>query len=308
MSKKTLVILLGLFLVLLLIAFFPALSRRIKPTADQGILNAEVNFKPFTIQSTDSFSIKKGGEEKKFSKQNNSWQVNGFEASQSEVQSFFDQLGKSKAEFLVSKNPENHKSYGLDEESGTLLSFTQNGQTSSFIIGNTASGGGFYAKKQNANNAYTVSGGFIATKLSQDVSAWRNKTVFDISKDQFQRAEIMAGKNTLTLTKNQEGKLEAEMSGTKQTLEQAVADKIFMVINPLVADGFLMDAEVQEFQKAADKTIVRISPKGGQSIELRLMKKDSNWWGKVSGRETYYRFSDSKLADFTSLEKWFEKK
>ncbi len=303
MSKKTLTILLGLFVILLLIAFLPSLSKRIKPTAEQGVLKAEVNFAPFTSQSINSFFIKKGAEERRFSKQNNSWQVNGYEASEQEVQNFFDQLGKSKAEFLVSKNSENHKSYGLDDESGTLLSFTQNGQTTNFVIGNTASMEGFYAKKQNSNNVYTMSGGFIATKLSQDVSAWRNKKVIDISKDQFQKVEILAGKNSVTITKNQEGKLEADVSGKKQTLAQAVSDKIFMVINPLVADNFLGNTEISEFQKSGGKTIVRISLNAGQPTELQVIKKDSNWWGQITGRETYYRFSDSKFADLLSLGK-----
>lgn len=303
MSKKTLAILLGLFVILLLIAFFPALSRRIKPNSDKVALNAEVNFTPYTSQSVESFSLKKGGEEKKFSKQNNIWQVNGFEASQNEVKDFFDQLGKSKATVLVSKNPENHKSYGLGEENGTLLSFTQNGQTISFVIGNTASGSGFYAKKQNSNNVYTMSGGFIATKLSQDVSAWRNKTVLDITRDQFQKAEIMAGKNTITVTKNQDSKLEAETSGKKQVLEQVVSDKILMAINPLVTDGFLNNDEITEFQKAINKNVIRLTSSTGQPTELQLIMKGANWWGQVSGRDTYYKFSDSKFAELLSLGK-----
>lgn len=302
MNKKTLIILAGIFCVLLLIAFFPALSGRFKPQGGKAVLNAEVDFSPFTSQSVESFSIKKGGEEKKFNKKDNVWQVDGYEASQTEVQDFFGQLGKIKAEFLVSKNSGNHKSYGLDEANGILLTLSQKGQTTSFLIGNSASSG-FYAKKHNSGNAYIMSGGFISTELSQDVSAWRNKTVLNIAKDQFQKAELIAGGKTVTAAKNQDGKLEAEASGKKQVLEQAVSDKILMAINPLVADGFLNNDEITEFQKAANKNVIRLTSGAGQPIELQLIKKGGDWWGQVSGRDAYYKFSDSKFAELLSLGK-----
>ena len=302
MSNKTLKVLVGIFLVLVAAASYPLWGKQVSKLINSKVAsNTEIDFAAFTARSVNEVIISETAgedkEEKKLTKSGDKWKIDSFDASQKEVDEFFDQLQKLKAESLVSKNKDNHKTYGVTQDTGTLLSFVQGTQTSAFVISQGGDGTGrFYAKKENSDNVYSVSGGSISTKLSQNVLAWRDKVLADIPRADFQRLEIIANSTVRTITKNQESKLEVDVAGQKQVLDESGADKIFMALNALTADDFLNEAEIAEFQKIKDKTIVRLLREHGDPREIQLVKRDANWWAQVTGKEVYYKLSESRLV------------
>lgn len=299
MSNKTLKALLGIFLLLAAVASYPLWNKQIvKLSGNKQDKNAELNFSVFTARSVDQVIIKKGSEEKKLSKNGDKWKVDSYDASQKEVDEFFDQLKKSQIESLVSKNKDNHKSFGVAQDSGTLLSFIQGPETSAFVIGQGGDGTGrFYARKENGDNVYLVSGSSLPTKLSQTILAWRDKVLADIPKQDFQKAEITINGSLTTISKTQEGKLEINTSGKeKQVLDESTSDGIFTSLNALTADDFLSEADIAEFQKIKNKTTVRLLREHGDSVEIQITKKDTNWWAQVTGKGVYYKLSESRIS------------
>jgi hypothetical protein len=171
MSKKTINILLGIFILLILISTFPwwkdyfGLGKKSAPL--------DLNFSIFKENNVDKFTIKKGADEKQFTKGTNAWLVNDVPASSSAVTNFFVDLENAKTGELVSKNAENHTKFGVTESDGYLLTLVQSNKTSDFLIGNSGSDfNSFYARNKDSVNVYLITGS-LKDKISLDLSAWQ---------------------------------------------------------------------------------------------------------------------------------------
>lgn len=297
MSKRTLLILSGVFIVFAFAATYSWWSGYIS-FLQKSPVNSDLDFSAFSKESTDKIVIvKKGEDEKVIAKDGGQWKINGFKASLKEIDEFFEILKGFKVESLVSKNPENYSSFGIDEDAYTL-SLTKDGQTSAFIIGDQGPlFGSFYAKKKDGINVYLVAGS-ISEKLSQDVSGWRDKTLVNVPKEAIQKIEIASKINPLTIIKTQDGKWQAEGSGKTTLLEDEAANRLLTAFNPLEATGFLNEAESKEFEKSSNKTTVRIYDSSQNILaEILLLKKENDYWAQVLEKETIYKIASYKLSD-----------
>lgn len=291
MHRWTIYILISIFAVLAALATYPQWDRYFKkPSTGSG----ELNFAQFTADSTEKFSIKKGSDEKVFTKEDGRWKVNEFDASQKEIENFFSGLKNIEEKGLASKNPENHTNFETTEETGYILTLND----TAFIIGKSGPDyDSFYAKKRDSNNVYLTTGS-LPSKLSQDISAWRDKVLVDASGKTLQKVEIISKTNPLTITKTEEGKWQIQ-SGSKTTeLEKDKADKLIAALSPLEATGFLDGKETGEFQKAGSKTILRLfDDKNEKLAEISLLEKDGDYWAQLSGRDVFYKLPFSTLSD-----------
>lgn len=291
MNQRTICILLAVFIVLASIAAYPRwISYLKKPSAG----SVEIDFSQFTEDSIEKFSIKKDEDEKVFTKEGGRWLVNEFDASEKEVKSFFDSLAACEEKSLASKNPENHTNFEATEEKGYVL--TINDQTS--IIGRSGPDyNSFYAKKKDSPNVYLLSGS-LRTKLAQDLTAWRDKVLVDISGKTIQKIEIVSKTSPLTITKTEEGKWRGESGGKTSELDEETANKLLAALSPLEATGFLDGKETGEFQSARNKTTLKIYTAGGEKLaEIPLLEKDSFYWAQPSDRDIFYKLPSSKLSD-----------
>ena len=305
MNKKTIFTLLALFIVLAFFVAYPSIRKRISKGPDPA-LAAELNLTSITLESTDRFEIKTPQEDKQFSKDNGKWKVNGLDASPKEIDDFFGNIKKLKVESQASKNRDNHKSYGITEEEGALLSFTQGSATIAYIVGKSANfGDGFYMRKKDGDNVYVVSGATLSSEIFQTAYSWRDKTIIDVSKDDLQKIEIMTGQSTTTVSKTTEGKWQIQKNDQTTVLEDALVEKMHMLLNPLIASSFLSDVEIAEFNSVPGKTKIRIySYDGGQLAELEALQKEDSWQVKVSGKDIVYTVAGTTFSDvFSSLMK-----
>lgn len=296
MSKKTLLVLGGIFIVLAVIASSSWWGEYL--TIGKKSSNAELDFSAFTKETTGKISIvKKGEEEKVLSKEGSAWKIAGFEASVKAMDDFFAALKELKTESLASKNPENYASFGVGDDAYTL-SLTKGKMETTFIIGNRGpTFSSFYARKKDGTNVYLVEGS-LSDKLSWDVSAWRNKTLVNLPKEVIQKIEIISKTAPLAITKTQDGKWQAQGSSKKTILEDATANRLFVALNPLEASDFLNKEQEAEFKKAADKTILRVIDTENKALaEVKLLKRDADWWAAVEGKEVYYQILSYKLSD-----------
>lgn len=296
MSKKTLIILLGIFIILGIAASYSWWGQYAGIT-EKSYTNTELNFSAFAENTTNKIVITKEGEEEKtITKENGTWKVNGFDASQEEIEDFFSSLSELSIESLVSKNSENHASFEVTEESGTALVIEKGGLTSIFIIGKRgATFSSFYARTKESDNVYEVSGE-LRDKFSQSVTAWRDKTVVNIPKETIQKIEIVSKTSPLIAVKSEEA-WNVERFGKKATPEETAINQLVGAFSPLEASGFLSEEEQKEFQIAKDKTIIRIFGSSETRIaEINLFEKDSDWWAGVDGKEVFYKIPSYKLS------------
>lgn len=295
MSKKTLLILGGIFIVLAIAASSSWWGEYVNVGKKSS--NAELDFSVFTKENTEKIAIaKKGEEEKVLSKEGITWKIAGFEASAKTIDDFFTTLKELKTESLTSKNPENYSSFGVGDDAYTL-SLTKSGQIATFVIGKQGpSFSSFYARKKDGANVYLVAGS-ISDKLSQTVSGWRDKTLVNLSKEAIQKIEITSKTEPLTVTKTQDGKWQAEGSGKKTVLEDSTANQLLSAFGPLEATDFLTEKESKEFENAGNKTIVSVYDSNQKPLaEILLLKKDSDYWAQVAERQIFYKIVSYKLS------------
>lgn len=295
MSKKTLLILGGVFIILAIAASYSWWGSYVNVGKQSS--NAEFDFSVFTKETTEKIAIaKKGEEEKVISKENSAWKIAGFDASTKAIDDFFATLKELKTESLASKNTENHASFGVDDEAYTL-SLTKSGQTTTFVIGNRGpSFSSFYARKKDGTNVYLVAGS-ISDKLSQTVSGWRDKTLVNLSKEVIQKIEIASKTEPLTITKTQDGKWQAEGGSKKAILEDSTANQLLSAFGSLEATDFLNEAESKEFANAGNKIIVSVYDSNQKPLaEILLLKKDSDYWAQVAEKQTFYKIASYKLS------------
>lgn len=297
MNKKTLIILFGIFIILVIAATYSWWGQylNIGNTSSQ---NTELNFSAFSESTTDKISIAKNGEEEKnISKEGGKWMINGFDADQKEIDDFFEKLSSLKVQSLVSKNPENHSNFDVTEQNGFTLTITSGNTDFSFVIGKRGTTfNSFYVKAKDSDNVYKVSGS-LREKLSQSVTAWRDKIVVNIPRDKIQKIEIASQEDILTVAKDENG-WKAEKSGKTATLDETTANRLLAAFNPMEASGFLNEDGKKEFQDAKDKTIIRVFGDNGETMaEINLLEKESEWWLQAKGKEIFYKIPTYKLSD-----------
>lgn len=297
MNKKTLLILFGIFIVLGIAASYSWWGLYIG-IAEKSYTDTELNFSAFTENTTNKIAITKSGEEEKtITKENGTWKVNGFSASQKEIEDFFSALSELSVESLVSKNSENHANFEVTEESGTMLVMEKDGLISTFIIGKRgATFSSFYIKTKKSDNVYEVSG-TLKDKLSQSITAWRDKTIVNIPKERIQKIEIISKKDPLVITKS-EAIWSAERLGKTAILDETTANRLLAALNPLEATSFLNEEEQKEFNETKDKTIIRVSGDGEKNLAtINLFEKNNEWWGQVGEETVFYKIPSYKLSD-----------
>jgi len=297
MNKKTLIILFVIFIFLGVVASFSWWSKCLR-LDKKTIIDTELSFSMFTKGATSKISILKEGEEEKIiKKENGLWKINGFDASQKAIDDFFKALSELSIKSLVSRNPENHANFEIDEKNGITLTMVKDNIISTFIIGRQSTTfNSFYAKIKGGNNVYEVSG-MLRDKLLQSVTFWRDKIIVNVPREIIQKIEVVSDTNPLTVTKNKDIWTAKRFDKTA-ILDEATANRLIATFNPLEASGFLNEEKQKEFQNAKDKIIIFIYGSDNKPLaEINLFEKDDEWWGQVDGKDIFYTISPYKFSD-----------
>lgn len=185
MNKKTISILGGVFLVLLIGATFPLWKKYLPAQQKTSATSSVFNFASLSESNTEKFTIQKGTDKKVFIKKGSDWFLNDKKVVSENVKLFFEGFQKAETKERVAKNPENHKDLGVTKEIGYLMTFTKNGgENTAFIVGNSSSGETtYYIRKEDSNDVYAVSS-VAFYKLSEGVDQWIEKPKEEVKKDE----------------------------------------------------------------------------------------------------------------------------
>lgn len=297
MNKKTLLILAGIFVGLIVVASYPEWKESVGFT-QSPVPMSELSFSPFTQETTEQVVISKQGEEEKtLLKKNGTWVMNNLEASEKSVDDFFEALTALKVGSLASKNKENFSGFGVDD-TGYTLSLSRNGEVTTFIVGSTGpSLGSFYVRTKDGANVYLIEGKLPGT-LAQSVSFWREKTLVKVPTETIQKIEIVSKTDPLLITRTEDGKWQAENVGKKAVLDETTTKNMLESFDSLEGSDFLTPEQEAEFKKTGGKTILRLFDGMNKKLaEIRFLKKNSDWWATVEGQELFYAVPAYELSD-----------
>jgi hypothetical protein len=190
MSKTTIVILSIIFVILIVGASYPYWRKSIikEPT---NTTVSSIYLGDYNDGNTDKIGIKKGTDEKIFTKNDSKWTLGKDEVKPDKIKEFFDDLKNTQMGSVISRNKDNQQDMGIDDANGYILSLTKSGETKSYILGNfgTASSS-FYLRRSGSDDVYDAYGNLRGI-VAQDASAWKPEPVkVDTTKTSDKKVEV----------------------------------------------------------------------------------------------------------------------
>ena len=180
--NKNIYILLGVFAVLVVIAFF-LMSR--PGEKDISVANSQLLVEVDSI-AVDKIEIKSPTNAVTLEKKGTEWSLSApliYRANQTNVATLIHQAKNLAVKEIVSSNPEKRRIFQVDS-TGTLIRIFQNGlEHAAFIIGKLGPNyAETYVRKDQSNDVFVVDGS-IAVWFNKEVKDWRDKTIFNVPKE-----------------------------------------------------------------------------------------------------------------------------
>ncbi len=283
-------VLVGVFLVLFVVAFYPQIDlfirKNILKTASDKIKEISLlGITPLSEANVDSISIKSATGAFVIQKTASGWMLEGKKVSNSQISALFAQIRNLEVGDLLSKNPKNHLELGVDTASGYFLTLRSGSTDYAFVVGNPASiTGSFYIRKADDNSVYIAKGGLreLVTAFKED---WLDKSIVNIPFDQIAKIDVLAS-NSFSVIKKDDGKLVKSVWGTETEISQENTTRLTNLFSLLMGDRILNDAEKAEFDKTAFKNVVVFFDKNNETItKLDVVPHEQAWWVAETGSD-----------------------
>lgn len=319
MKNRTLLILVALFAVLAIAAFYPQLRQAVAP-ADTAVPIAEApDLARLSADSVEKIVFGTPNQTITLQKQGDRWQINGKPAAQSEIDALFAALRETTIKELAGENPANHGEFGITDALATRLEI---GDEVVLLGSGGVTPDSFYLRQKDAARVYLASGE-LAAKARQNADFWRDKKITDFADDEITRIEVSGPGSTYSLTKsvNPAPSASADTSPSASPkppvatsfwtaatadkeikLEPAIADKLAGIFSPLAASGFLSAEEATAFdnQKEGKWTITVFGEADKELARLDFSSDQELIKGRAKGQEDGFKMPAFNLNVFTT--------
>jgi len=187
--KKTTLLVLGVFVVLLVV-FFATREREVSV----GVRKLELP----QIDKDKVVAVEiSGAKSATLKKEVGGWTVadpakpdQKHPADETQVNSALDALKEMKVQDLISDKAERQAEYETDDAKGLKLKVASAGAPSlDLVIGKSAKTGGVYIRKANESATYVAQGRF-QWLFRKDVNGWRKRAIFDLKPDQISELTV----------------------------------------------------------------------------------------------------------------------
>jgi hypothetical protein len=282
---------LGVALAVLVVVWLglSALGRTRRDTAGRMTMS---RFDPKTV---DAAEIAHGADTLRFTRRATGWEVNGWRADRSLVQSLVGYLADTSAVTeLVAQNALAHEELGLDSAHAWRVSALQGGHTvADLFVGNGGAYGSVYVRKPGQQAAYQLSSG-LADLVTKPLSGWRDRTIADVPPDSVVEVDVRRGRKSYTVTRAKGGwRLDSGAA------DSAAVSRLLGAAHPLYGDGFPTAAQTDSLRRARLVRTVRLL--GTAQRPLLVLSVDSvgpnSLWARREGDSTVYQLLDFKVQD-----------
>ncbi len=231
--KKNTYILIGVFVVLLAVAFLVLQKpgERSASSASTGPM--------FTIDSVavDKIEIKAEKASVVLEKRGAEWYVVqpvSYKADQANVGQALHQIKVVEVKNVVSSKPEKHAVFQVDQNGTEVKLYEKGMEKAGFILGKMAGGyNEYYTRKLNSNDVLIVEGiyGYTFNRVLKD---WRDRTIVAVPKENIKEVRYQYGDTTFTMTLQNSAWLVG-----KDTVQQSAADGMLTALSNVQADDFV---------------------------------------------------------------------
>lgn len=290
MSNKTLVILAGIAVILLLILFGNDLLETLGITnrSEDRIFSASV--KPETV---NEITLKQSdGTQVRLFKTPNGWTVNDFEGSV-DIEIFVENLANLMSSSLASRSEDKFDLFEVTEDKAAQVTLTQtDGTQHSILVGKVASTpNSFYVRKPGELAVYTAYGS-IRGQILQSVDDWREKVLLQINETQVTSLDVTNGNNSYTMSKYDDTAWELKYRNVSTLVSDSAKNRIFTTLLRLEAQGFDGSATPASIQSTSDAKLTISGASEGETYTLWFKKQDSQWQVSISNSGYVYTFAE----------------
>jgi hypothetical protein len=231
--KKNTYILIGLFVVLLVVAFLVLQKpgEQSASSASTGLLTG------IDSVSVDKIEIKTPTFSLVLEKRGTEWYIAqpiNYKANQTNVGQIIHQIKNLEVKSTVSSKPEKHSVFQVDQTGTEVKVYEKGIEKTSFVLGKMA--GGYtesYVRKLNSNDVLLVEGAY-GYMFSRPVKEWRDKTIFTTPKESIKEVQYQYGDTTFSMA----FKDSTWLIG-KDKVQQSVIDGVLSSLSNLQADNFI---------------------------------------------------------------------
>ncbi|KKS46352.1 hypothetical protein A3J20_04010 [Candidatus Gottesmanbacteria bacterium RIFCSPLOWO2_02_FULL_42_29] len=289
MTKRNIVFLLSIFIVLMAISWWPKIAEKLpKPKA-----KPVVDFSAWHSGNTSQITIKQGSQSAVLLKQEGKWKIAGFKSDEGKIKDLINSLQNTEVKYTVSENTLNQEEYSLSTASGTNLSLKGPEKNLSLVTGKKAPlENGYYFRLEDSDRVYVASGD-LPDKLNTQVSYWRDKTVANLDSHKLTEIKI-SGQKSFILRKNADNKWQLIYGNKTTDLKSEDINGILDKLMPLTADGFADTNEKDSFRKSRHDWTVNITGSDFSS-QLQAQTQDGYFLVSYSGNPEIYKIYNFNL-------------
>lgn len=300
MNKKQLYAL----IVILVVAIGAFLLLRTTSQEKSTDAPAVLDFSSFQKDDVSKLTLDQGGTSLALEKTSDGWKVNEYKADEDKISGILDDLAEAKVTQMVSKNPDNHVKFEVDDQTGLKITLKQGRNDRTFILGKTASSSTVYARVPDQNEVYQLSS-VSRYDLTVEADDFRDKAVLRFTLGDAAYIEYVYGTKSFALNKIEENWTITE-SGQES---EADADKVTELIGKLRlldATGFAESEENEDLKNfdSPDVTITVNDVDGNNLGTVKLNEKeDGTYVAKAEGNESIFSLTKAAAAETILLQK-----
>jgi flagellar basal body-associated protein FliL len=309
MKKKTIFILLAVFVGLLLIALLiegPLSNRGKRQDSKELTL-----FPDFEANKVYSVEIKTKDKEVKLNRENDTWVVStadNYPADQKAVEDMLNKVKDLKSSLIASKSSEKHSQFEVDESGAEVKMVGTSGDNllAHFFVGKIGPDYmSTYFRKADDNKVLLINE-YLKSIFDKGARGWRDRTIFDFDPFQVQRLTLMPqDKDEIAIESQEDGSWQIIKPEVAPAEKEAV-DDIINDLSKLSADDFAEKKEPSEGEAEFDpmKEYKLDEPESKITVDLKdgtarilLIGGESGYrrYVKREGKDAIFLLSKSKI-------------
>jgi hypothetical protein len=195
-------------------------------------------------------------------------------------------FGQMTRQAMITSRAERLGEFQLDDSTAVKVTFVQNGAPQTIVLGKASpSMQTMYARLDGSNEVWEISGNHTSS-FKRPLKDWRDKTITKLNMEDIAQLEFKYPDMTVTASKND---TIWHVSDGKNQLDapKNLAERVTRLLSSMNAVDFVDSLSATAFDAPEMQLIAKLN--SGDSIELRLMKKDD---------QQYYVRKSGALSDF----------
>jgi hypothetical protein len=228
------------------------------------------------------------------------WTVNGFEASYSELDSFFGALSDSSDAELVSTGATVHERMEVDAASATRIRFVDGATTvADVLVGKSGRRyNSRYVRLDGSDLVYLYVGD-VSRFVTRKTDDWRNKRILDLQPDVIQLVAVKRGDERYSLVRDGA----AWRFSTGVPVDSANVGRLLSQYSALDASGFADSAQADSADfTAPDRSVTIVGQPGDTLAALVFDSTASAFWMRHASGGTIYRILQWKANQMVPAE------